>query len=150
MLPENYRSGSPEDWLRYARSDLEIAHVAPSADMMLESLCFHAQQTAEKALKAVLIHVDIEFPRTHSIPRLLDLLPPDIEIPQGVQDAASLTDYAVFSRYPGDLEPVDGEEYQDAIRLAEGVLNWSEEVISNNPGNDSEEREEQAEDLEHE
>ncbi len=34
MLPENYRSGSPEDWLRYARSDLEIAHVEPSATIL--------------------------------------------------------------------------------------------------------------------
>ena len=52
MLNNNPSAGSSAEWLRYAHSDLEIARVTPSPDMMLESLCFHAQQTAEKALKA--------------------------------------------------------------------------------------------------
>ena len=59
MLPERPGAGSSEAWLRYARSDLEIARVTPSPDMLLEGLCFQAQQTAEKALKAVLIALKI-------------------------------------------------------------------------------------------
>jgi hypothetical protein len=57
-----------------------------------------------------------------------------------LQDAASLTDYAVLSRYPGDLEPVDEEEYQEALRLAEAVLAWAEETIHDfrNPPQESE------------
>ena len=94
MLPEPHASGSPEEWLRYARSDLVIAQVTPTPGMMLEGLCFHAQQTVEKALKALLLTYEIEIPRTHSIRRLLDLLPPDLRVPETVQDAARLTDYA--------------------------------------------------------
>ena len=74
MLPDDHRAGSSEEWLRYAHSDLEIARVTPSPKMLLENLCFHTQQTAEKALKAVLIALSIPFPRTHSIRRLLALL----------------------------------------------------------------------------
>lgn len=45
--------GSPDDWLRHAYSDLELARVALPAKVLLELLCFHAQQAAEKSLKAV-------------------------------------------------------------------------------------------------
>ena len=131
MLPENHCNGSSEEWLRYARSDFEVARLTPSPGILLETLCFHAQQAAEKSLKAVLIAVGIDFPRTHSLRRLLDLIPADITIPETMQAATRLTDYAVLSRYPGDLEPVEAEEYQEAIRFAEAVLAWAEEVIRN-------------------
>ncbi len=129
MPCENNLPGSPANWLRYAYSDLELAHVERLPKVLLESLCFHAQQAAEKALKAVLITHAIPFSKTHSIRMLLDLLPPDLTLPVEIQDAASLTDYAVFSRYPGDLEPVDEEEYQEALRLAEAVVSWAEKII---------------------
>ena len=51
---EGHVSGSPVDWLRYAESDLEIARIPQSFRILLEGLCFHAQQAAEKTLKAVL------------------------------------------------------------------------------------------------
>jgi len=135
MLPENHRAGSPEEWLRHAHSDLEIARVTPSPEMLLEGLCFHAQQAAEKALKALLIALGIDFPRTHSIRRLLDLLTTDLNVPETVQETAGLTDYAVLTRYPGDLEPVTEEEYQEAIRLAEMVLSWVEQTMQEHEQN---------------
>ncbi|HVT02768.1 MAG TPA: HEPN domain-containing protein [Thermoanaerobaculia bacterium] len=45
--------GSAEDWLARARSDLAIARSPLPEGAFLEDLCFHAQQAAEKALKAV-------------------------------------------------------------------------------------------------
>ena len=47
--------GSPEDWLRHARSDLALAQQWQVPDVLLAALCFHAQQTVEKSLKAVLV-----------------------------------------------------------------------------------------------
>ena len=129
MLPDNDQSGSPEDWLRHAHSDLQLARLSPPPGVLLEGLCFHAQQAAEKALKAVLVAQDTPFPRTHSIGRLAELLPRGISVPREVEDAASLTDYAVTTRYPGVSEPVDEEEYQGAVRLAEEVLAWAERMV---------------------
>ncbi len=43
--------GSPEDWLRYSYSDLALARVRRSPKVLLEGLCFHAQQAVEKALE---------------------------------------------------------------------------------------------------
>ena len=121
--------GTPEEWLRYAYSDLELARVTPPPNVMLEALCFHAQQTVEKAMKAVLVKKGIPFPKSHSIRMLMDLLSKGIEIPEEIEEAAILTDYAVISRYPGDVEPVDEDEYQEAVQLAQNVLRWAEKMI---------------------
>ena len=59
--------GSAEDWLRFARSDLKLAKLELSDELMYSTLCFHAQQAAEKAIKAVLIDNGIEISKTHNI-----------------------------------------------------------------------------------
>jgi HEPN domain-containing protein len=129
MPHEGHFPGSPAEWLRYARSDLELARVKRPPKVLLEELCFHTQQAAEKALKAVLIAKGIPPPKTHNIRTLLDLLPQDVIPPQEVEDAASLTDYAVISRYPGDFESIDEKEYKETVRLAEIVILWAERII---------------------
>ena len=60
---------------------------------------------------------------------LLDLLPQGMVLPSEVEAAASLTDYAVLTRYPGNFEPVTEEEYREAIYLAEAVIYWAETLI---------------------
>jgi HEPN domain-containing protein len=68
-----------------------------------EQVCFHAQQAAEKALKAVLVSWRIDFPYTHDIKGLLRIAETSgIVIPPTIQQAALLTPYAVETRYPGD------------------------------------------------
>ncbi len=125
--------GSPEDWLRRAHSDLALARMPPFTGVLLEDLCFHAQQAAEKALKAVLVDSSIPIPRTHNITRLLELIPGDLTQPRAVQEAMILTDYAVASRYPGAYEPVEEEELQEAVALAVAVVSWAEEQVSPPP-----------------
>ncbi len=129
MPHEGHFPGSPADWLRYAYSDLELARVRRPSKVLFEGLCFHAQQAAEKALKAILIAKSVPPPKTHNIRTLLDLLPQEVTVPEEIEDAASLTDYAVTNRYPGDFESVDEEEYKEAVRLAETVVLWVERII---------------------
>ncbi len=129
MPHEGHFPGSPADWLRYAFSDLELARARRPSKVLFEGLCFHAQQAAEKALKAILIAQSVPPPKTHNIRTLLDLLPQEVIVPEEIEDAASLTDYAVTSRYPGDFESVDEEEYKEAVRLAETVVLWAERII---------------------
>jgi HEPN domain-containing protein len=94
-----------------------------------ELLCFHAQQAAEKTIKAVLIACGIEPPRTHSITALIDLLPPNIPRPDDLMAARTLTSFAAVTRYPGQAGPVSEEDYREAVRLAEAVVAWAEEAI---------------------
>jgi len=121
--------GSPESWLSYARSDLALARVDASDDLLRDMLCFHAQQAVEKCIKAVLILTGVPFPRVHSIERLTDLLPVSIRRTPELIGSAGLTAYATTFRYPGGEEPTSEEEYQEAVRLAAAVLAWAEEII---------------------
>ncbi len=130
MSHELYAPGSPADWLRYAYSDLALAGITPLPRVLLEQLCFHAQQAAEKALKAILVACNVAVPHTHNLRTLFDLLPADLLVPSDVQMAAGLSDYAVASRYPGVSESVEDEEYREAVDLAEAVVYWAERVIS--------------------
>ncbi len=126
MRPE---AGSPAAWMRFARSDLAIARGGPDPEILLEGLCFHAQQAAEKAIKAVLVHSGIPASRTHSIERLVSLLPASIERVLVLTQAAALTEYAVEFRYPSDAEPVTDEEHAEAVGIAEGVISWAKGLI---------------------
>ncbi len=61
------------EWMRHARSDLAVARMVDEEQIAPEILAFHAQQAAEKALKALLVQRQVEFPRLHVIGPLLKL-----------------------------------------------------------------------------
>lgn len=120
---------SPETWLRFAESDLALAETRPSERVLLGNLCFHAQQAVEKSIKAVLVLHRVAFPKTHSLARLIDLLPPCVSRTEELLESRALSGYATVMRYPGVAEPPGEEEYRDAVRLATAVCAWAQEAI---------------------
>ncbi len=110
-------------WLEKAEEDLKAGEALLVADPpFLYPACFHAQQAAEKYLKAFLTWEQIEFPKTHMIEKLLDLLrPAHAALAAGVDGARLLTDYGVDIRYPGDQPRPTLQQAQDAITLARRV-----------------------------
>ena len=125
-MPERYPPDDPREWLSTARSHLALAR-ATQEGIYLEDLSFHAQQAGEKAVKALLISLGVEFPYVHDMARLLTLVEEaGQEIPEPVREAESLTGFAIFARYPGLAGPVSQEEYAKAISLAEEVVRWVE------------------------
>ena len=85
-----------EDWVSLLRS--YRARKDPSYNVA----CFHAQQCAEKYLKARLVEAGTVFPRTHDLSLLLTLVQPfdpGLGILQPELDA--LNKYAIAYRYPG-------------------------------------------------
>jgi len=118
-------------WLKRAKSNLGIAKAGKVfEDILYEDLCFDCEQAVEKALKAMLVSIDVSFPRTHSIGHLIELIEEqNIVVPDEIKDSSSLTAYAVSTRYPGDFEPVDEEEYQETLETAEKVFNWVRKII---------------------
>lgn len=131
-MKRNSKDKAWQVWLQRARSNLARARLGRQAeDILLEDLCFDAQQAAEKALKGLLIYLHLDYPRTHSIGHLLSLLERrgKIAVPPHIREAVALTDYAVTTRYPGDWEAVGWEEYQEAVRLAQATYEWVLEEI---------------------
>ena len=126
---ERFPPDDPREWLNRARSSLAIAKSRVTG-AYLEDLCFDAQQAAEKAIKAVLMFRDIDFPYSHDLVRLTTILEADGEqIPDTVRHAARLTRYAAHARYPGFEEPVSEQEYTEAVEMAEAVVRWAEERL---------------------
>jgi len=121
-------AGSPADWIRFALSDLSLAESRPEG-VLLETLCFHAQQAVEKSLKAILVATHTPPPKTHNLKILLDLLPKAVPIPADVAASAELTEYAVAMRYPGEWEYISDEDYEKSIRLAEVAVQWAKSVL---------------------
>jgi HEPN domain-containing protein len=119
--------GTPQDWLARAKSDLALARLPLPPGAFYEDLCFHAQQAAEKALKAVYRYHGWTFRYTHDLEELVtDLKRRGLAVPAEVDEAVILTSFAWEARYPGLGEPVSDEEYQDAIRHAHAVVIWAE------------------------
>lgn len=120
------------DWLKRARSSLERAKMGKvSQGILYEDLCFDAQQAVEKSLKAMLVKLNQSFPKTHSIGILLKLIEEaGVEIPENINQAKLLTAYVVDTRYPGDYEPVNKEEYKEALKIAEDVFKWLDNIIN--------------------
>lgn len=85
------------------------------------TICFHAQQVAEKYLKSLLAYCGIPFPRSHDLLDLFRRLQNGPRIQLEALDLAILNRYAVEVRYPGNWEPISREEAEEAVALAEKV-----------------------------
>ena len=87
-------------WLRFAVEDLDAAEALRSAPgVAARHVATLAQQSAEKAVKAGLVLLDIDPPRTEL---LVDLLPDDWAVHESSVDLACLSLWLVESRYPGE------------------------------------------------
>jgi len=121
------RSG---DWLSQAISDLEQAEDSQRAGHH-EWACFAAQQAAEKAVKALHLHLGQEA-WGHVVAVLLRDLPPGAAVPEALIDKARVLDnFYIPSRYPNShAEGAPFQHYgplqsEDAIRHARAILDFT-------------------------
>ena len=120
---------TPRAWMARAESSLALARMQ-SDGIDLEDLCYQAQQSAEKALKAVFLAKGVRFPFSHNLDLLLQGLEEfGLEIPESVDTASRLTRYAVETRYPGFFDPVTPVEYREALDMAKTILTWAQGFI---------------------
>lgn len=107
-------------WVRKAENDLTNAtHTLKlGAQCPTDTVCFHAQQCAEKYLKALLVFDGKDISRTHHISALIHLLPPTLRPELSPEEQELLTDYAVSTRYPGDEEIISLAEARRAVQIA--------------------------------
>jgi HEPN domain-containing protein len=93
------------EWIAKAETDFEDAlrllRVRNRKDFFTSS--FHAQQSAEKYLKALLIERDRKVERTHDLAAILRAVADDYPMLRALEQAADeLTAQAVRTRYPGE------------------------------------------------
>ena len=91
-------------WVAKAEGDLIIAEslLQQRSPAVNDGICFHAQQCAEKYLKAILQELDVRFDRTHNLVALLNQIVPHVPEWEHLRpDLAELSQFAVAFRYPG-------------------------------------------------
>lgn len=111
-----------DGWIKKAETDLAACRKLAQDNMneMADVVCFHAQQCAEKYLKAFLNKTGRDAPKIHSLKVLVELArEADAEFENLLEDAGQLEEYAVEFRYPG--ESATEEEAHDALRKAAGI-----------------------------
>ena len=110
-------------WVDKAENDLANASLVlrSGRNGPMDTVAFHAQQCAEKYLKALLSFRGIDFPKIHDVELLLVLAEMTDEAVLSVDEQRLLTAYATVTRCPGDYEPVTVTEARRAVTLARRV-----------------------------
>ena len=110
-----------QEWLDHAKKDLDSAEfLTKMMPEPLEIICFHCQQSVEKAMKAYLSFINLRPPRTHDLDELIEMCNNN-EIMSLRDITIPLNDYSVMVRYPSH-EELNQDDKNQAINAAKTVL----------------------------
>ncbi len=123
MPPERAQVAETREWLQKADLDRRAAEFDLTAEPPLTAdVVFHAQQLAEKSLKAFLVWNDEPFRHTHNLVEIgKQCVALDASLETLVRRAAALSEYAWKYRYPGEPDEPELTEAQEALALAREV-----------------------------
>jgi len=120
-----------QQWLLKSQRDLEAAKVLFEHGLF-DVVVYHCQQSAEKALKAYLVHQEVILQKTHNLVVLLEsCLAFDINFEILRDSAEILTPYATEFRYPGDTIEPEKYEAEEALVIASLVLDFVVKLLPN-------------------
>lgn len=112
--------GLVAQWVEKAEVDYRAAdRLHRDPEPVREAIAFHCQQVVEKYMKAFLVRHQVEFPKTHNLGQLLDLIArvaPDLAA--SLEFAEALTPYGVEIRYPGDFPEIPPGQEAEIFELA--------------------------------
>src|SRR3972149_3485410 len=121
MLSEN----ETQIWLEKAKDDLEAAQAIINEKAPFWVACFHAQQAAEKALKAAQIYFLKDFHKEHDLEILLNSLAGKVDIDDIRHECIELTDFYVTTRYPEIKESeLNLEDALSALKMAKKIVDF--------------------------
>jgi HEPN domain-containing protein len=110
-------------WVEKAENDFRNAEYVLTLEenCPFDTVSYHCQQCAEKYLKAALICRNVEFPRTHDLVVLFNLLQKAEPLPLRIEDVQPLNRYSIEARYPGDWEPIDENVARAAFEMVKKI-----------------------------
>jgi HEPN domain-containing protein len=118
-MPES--SSIVTEWVRRANDDWKVVQLSRRLpEPLWEIASFHAQQSAEKYMKAFLIQKGWKLKKTHDLTDLLsDCIGYDSALSLLSTDRQELTPFALAGRYPTVL--ITSETCKSAIAAAERI-----------------------------
>ena len=117
------------EWVAKAEGDWKVARREHGvARPVWDAVCFHAQQCAEKYVKAVLEENGIAFPKTHDLVLLVNSGGKLLSQLLLQREALShLSTVGIVARYPGTTS--DRQSAKKAVRMAREVRSVARAVL---------------------
>jgi len=121
--PEEVKRDLVQQWLDKAEADYGlIVHLVSENTPFLSAVGFHAQQAVEKFLKSFLVQHQVEFPKTHNLGEILNLVATiDTPLADSLRKVTVLNPFSVETRYPGDIPEISPEDAKKAVKLVSNV-----------------------------
>lgn len=117
-----------EKWFKKAEGVLMIIqNIIQLKDALYDLCCFHAQQAAEKYLKAYLVIRNTAFPKTHDLVQLIQIcLTFNNSFNDILKISYRLSEYGTTPRYLDGVDDIEIEEakqaYQNSLFIKEFVI----------------------------
>jgi len=108
-------------WYEKADHDIRNARMVLSYEpLILDTACFHCQQSVEKYLKAYLFYKGEKIPKIHDLTKLRKACA-DLDADFDLIDFKDLNAYAVEARYPDNFIEPSADETKEYLQIAEDV-----------------------------
>lgn len=122
-----------KEWFRKGDNDLKNAEIViQSDDPPTDTICFHAQQCAEKYLKGFLTLHDIAAEKTHDLVVLNNLCCKIDQEFGNIEDfCEQLTGYSVEVRYPVGFYDYTVDEAKEALEIAGKIRRFVLKKVEN-------------------
>ena len=119
-------------WLEFAEIDLKAARALLKEGSLSPVVCFHAQQSVEKCLKALIESKGLNPPKSHDLIMLYGHVDDMIKLEEDT--LAKLNQIYIDSRYPASLGflpegPPDSEDAKAFYEYAREVLTQVKSVL---------------------
>ncbi len=116
-------------FLKAAQDEYILDKTLDDPEAPLEIIGFHAQQAAEKLLKAILVAGWTTYPQSHRIAELIDLIKAQgVKLPEKFEELRYLTPFAVEFRYDVLPEEPEMELDREQVRgLIKELKSWAED-----------------------
>ena len=122
-MPTRYPAEDPREWLNRAGCNFFLAKTK-TPRVYNEELCFNLHETAQKALKAVILARTKAVPETRNLEALLAQIGDDAASLTAA--AALLAPYETGAEYPNNNPPISDDEYEAAMEI--GRASWRARV----------------------
>jgi HEPN domain-containing protein len=96
------------EWLKAAKDDLLLIEEILNNEMLTHMVAFHAHQSLEKTLKAMIEYRDEKVPRQHDLLLLKEKAGLESSLLQNEEILEALNELYIESRYPGSLGLLPG------------------------------------------
>jgi len=129
-MPDDLVVKETARWLRYAIEDLDAAIILQSG--VPRHSCLLAHKSAEKAIKSIYVFANQQFPKSHDLDMLRNMLPGNWDIKNLFPNLSDLSFWAVESRYPGNTPEASAQDATDANSLARNIVSCVENDLIRN------------------